>query len=88
MCYSLETPIAVFFIEDLIDFMTRRMTYQEAMESIIEFFDGNKDKAIAWWIAPNADFNNDSPFHMIRMGKGKELMEYLQTRLSIGMEVL
>ncbi len=61
--------------------MRKRITYKEAMDAIVESFEGNKDKAIAWWMNPNPFFKNRKPFDMVKEGDSQELMKFVRTRL-------
>lgn len=58
-----------------------RVTYKEAMDAIVDSFDGDRDKAINWWMKPNSFFDNRVPFKMVKEGDTKELMIFIKTFL-------
>lgn len=61
--------------------MSKRMTYEDAMKEILDFFDGNKDKALTWWITPNPGIGNISPFLMVKNGRGEKLIKFIRSSL-------
>jgi hypothetical protein len=61
--------------------MSKRLSYEEITKTILEIFDGNKDKMLNWWITPNSNFGNLSPFQMAKDGRGDEVMRFVRTRL-------
>ena len=52
------------------------------LELVAEFFEGNVDKAILWFRTPNYLLGNISPRDMIRFGRYKKLMKYVQNALA------
>ena len=56
----------------------KNITYANALEEIIEFFGYDKDKALSWYMTPNEQFENLTPYEMIKIGKGQKMMSFLR----------
>jgi hypothetical protein len=61
--------------------MSKRLSYEEITKTVLDLFDGNKDKMLSWWVSPNKNFGNLSPFQMAKSGRTDELMLFIRTRL-------
>jgi uncharacterized protein (DUF2384 family) len=61
--------------------MTRPATIKE---QILDFFDGNEDKANAWWSLPNPLLGGISPTEMITMGRVEKLAKFVLHQLGEG----
>jgi uncharacterized protein (DUF2384 family) len=57
----------------------KNITYANAFKEILDFFHGDKDKAIAWYMSPNVLLGNTSPFEMIKNGRGQKLMKFIRS---------
>lgn len=59
--------------------MTRHknVTYEQAFNFALEVFQYDKDKTLGWWMAKRDEFNNMSPYEVVKSGKGRWLMDYL-----------
>lgn len=61
-----------------IDRMPHKVSYEHVLKMIIEFFEGDKDKAFYWYAKKNPALNNLSPFEMVKNGKGKNLITFMK----------
>lgn len=64
--------------------MTRKpknLTYAKAFETILEFFQYDKDKALRWYMTPNPLLGNITPFQMIKNGRGQKLMKFITSQI-------
>jgi hypothetical protein len=57
----------------------KNITYDQAFKEILDYFNYDKDKAIAWYMAKNAALGDISPFEMIKLGKGQKLMKFIRS---------
>lgn len=60
----------------------KTVTYTQAFSEILEFFNGDKDKAIAWYTVKNPALGDISPYEMIKIGKGRKLMQFIRSALA------
>lgn len=60
----------------------KNLTYAKAFETILEFFQYDKDKALAWYMSPNPGLSNMTPFEMIKIGRGQKLMSFITASIS------
>jgi len=59
----------------------RNLTYEQGLKLIIEFFQGDKDKALKWYMTKNPLLGDMSPYEMIKIGRGKKLMQFITCQL-------
>lgn len=59
--------------------MTRHknVTYEQVRRLALQVFGEDKDKLNAWWMAKRDEFDNKSPYEVVRDGRGRWLMDYL-----------
>lgn len=55
----------------------RNLTYRQVYNSALEMFDNDKDKTNSWWMSPQEEFENLSPYEMVKTGKGRKLMRLI-----------
>lgn len=60
----------------------RTITYHQAFQEILEFFNDDKDKAIAWYTIKNPALGGISPYEMIKIGRGAKLMKFIRSALA------
>jgi hypothetical protein len=60
----------------------KTITYHQAFQEILEFFNGDKDKAIAWYTVKNPALGGVSPYEMIKEGRGAKLMKFIRSALA------
>ena len=60
----------------------KSVTYQKVYDVILEYFNGDKSKALAWYMAVNPALGGISPYEMIKKGRGAKLMKYLRSALA------
>ncbi len=59
----------------------KSVTYQKAYDVILEYFNGDKDKALAWYMTDNPVLGGMSPYKMIKTGRGARLMKWIRAAL-------
>jgi hypothetical protein len=52
--------------------------YEKILNHIIHVFNYDKEKAYRWWMAPNINLENKSPYQLAKEGKSKDLMKILR----------
>ena len=60
----------------------RSITYQKAYKEILDFFNGDKNKALSWYMTDNPALGGMSPYNMIKAGRGAKLMKWLHSALA------
>ena len=53
----------------------------EGYKLVLEFFEGNEDKATKWFDVPNPLLGLLKPIHMIKLGKEDKLLRFIKIRL-------
>jgi hypothetical protein len=57
--------------------------YQKtATRLLLEFFHGDKGKVSTWWQTNNPLLGNIAPATMVRLGRGKKVLEFIQNQLA------
>ncbi len=57
------------------------MKLQQAFNRVLEFFEGDKDKAHNWFATKNPSLGNVSPLEMIKKGREKKLIMFINKSL-------
>lgn len=60
----------------------KTLTYKQVLNKIIEIFNYDKDKAISWYMSPQEKFDNLTPYQMVKIGKSRKLMRFLESILT------
>lgn len=55
----------------------RNLTYARVYSFALELFQFDKDKTNVWWMSKRKELNDKSPFEMVKTGKGRLLMKYI-----------
>jgi hypothetical protein len=55
--------------------------YQEAMELLMKFFEGNLEKSKLWMRTSNPNLGYTTPIHMIFVGRGPKLLKFMHQSL-------
>lgn len=53
----------------------RQLTYRIVYEVALEVFKQDKDKTNIWWMTQIKDFENRTPFEIVRSGDGRKLIK-------------
>jgi len=56
---------------------SKKTTYAKVYLTAFELFGFDKNKTNSWWMSPCEEFNNLSPFEMVREGKGRQLLKLM-----------
>lgn len=56
----------------------RNLTYEQVYNRVLELFFHDRDKANAWWMSRNQHLDNKAPYEMIKEGKARKLVRFLQ----------
>lgn len=48
---------------------------------VLEYFTGDKDKTFEWFETPNPDLDRMIPIEMIKLGRGKKLLAFIEGQL-------
>lgn len=62
--------------------VARNVTYQMVFEKLYEFFQYDKDKALSFYLRPIEKLDNESPYEMIKNGKGRKLLRYINALIN------
>jgi hypothetical protein len=62
----------------------KNLTYQKMINTLIEYFQGDKDKAMAFYMTRQQSLDNMSPYELVKHGKGERLMKLIAANLIIG----
>lgn len=55
----------------------KNLTYAKVYNYALEMFDYDKDKTNHWWVTKRKEFNDLSPFEMVKIGKGNKLVKLI-----------
>lgn len=58
------------------------VTYEKAFNLIVEFFNDDKDKAMKWYMTRNPLLGNIAPFEMIKQGRGRKLVQFIEVSIA------
>lgn len=56
----------------------KKLTYEKIFNHALEIFQFDKDKTLAWWMTPQIELGNKSPFQYARDGKGRALVRIIE----------
>lgn len=54
---------------------------QKAFDLVFRFFEGDREKAMAWMTTPNPLLGHASPQQMILAGRSEQVLEFVETAL-------
>lgn len=52
--------------------------YERILNHVVHIFNYDKEKAFKWWMTPNVNLEDKSPFQYVKDGRSKELMRILR----------
>lgn len=52
--------------------------YEKILNHVIHVFNYDKEKAFKWWMTPNSNLEDKSPFQFVKDGKAREMMKILR----------
>lgn len=58
--------------------MRKRTTFKSVLDFLLDHFDLDKDKAMAFYLTPLKHFNHKTPYEMVKDGKAQTLINFLQ----------
>jgi len=56
----------------------KTLTYERVYNKALEVFDDDRDKTNHWWMTKQKEFNDMSPYEMVKNGKGLRLLKILE----------
>lgn len=56
----------------------RSLTYEKVYTFALEIFQYDRDKTNAWWMGAQSELDNKSPYQLVKEGKGRQLMKFMQ----------
>jgi|GEM_PF-2935064 len=60
----------------------KNVSYAYGFKLILDYFNQDKDKAISWYLTPNPGLGNISPYEMIKIGRGRKLIKFIESALA------
>jgi hypothetical protein len=58
------------------------LSFHDIFETVLPFFDGNREKTIRWFTTENIQLGNQIPVEMHMEGRGDKLMKFIENMLS------
>lgn len=59
----------------------RNLTFQQVYDMALKMFNEDKDKTNSWWMSRCEEFENLSPYEMVKIGKGRKLVKLIERSL-------
>lgn len=59
----------------------RNLTYQQVYNLAFKMFNEDKNKTNSWWMSKQEEFENLSPYEMVKHGKGRKLVKLIERSL-------
>lgn len=56
-------------------------TYKKVLDTAMQVFGHDKDKALSWYMNKHPEFDNKSPFELCKNGKSRAIVRLLEKQL-------
>jgi len=58
--------------------IAKNLTYEQVFNHALEMFQFNKDKTLSWWMSPQQELGDKSPFQFVKEGNGRALVRIIE----------
>jgi len=65
------------------DTNNRGITYAKVYSYALEMFQYDKDKTNSWWMSKRPEFDNKSPYELVKSGKAKKVIRIINRATNI-----